>query len=128
MGCGIQRSAFPFAPHDKTRRSHRSRNNTKHTFASVSRSFSMNDHFSSFMNFLPCEVVMVLNHFHWCSSQLLCNFIMNDVVTRRSIVACKIHRHPIFDPFFFLECQPCEVGSFPRKFSFFFCDLRVMVG
>src|SRR5687767_14280898 len=84
--CRIHGSFLSFTFYDKAGGGHRSWNNSQYILARGCRSFSMNDHFLSFVHFFPCKIVMVLHHLYWFTSKLSCDLFMNDMVTGRCVI------------------------------------------
>ena len=71
----------------------------------------MNDHFSPIVNFLPREVVVILD-----AADDLCAQQLNDVaveyrVIRRRIFAHQIHCRPVVLAFLGSEVKPCETSE-----------------
>ena len=67
--------------------------------------------FYFFQNFFPGKIVMILHNLYWLSSQLLCYFFMYNMMACGSIITGKVHCHPVFYSFFFIQCQPRKIRS-----------------
>ena len=117
----------PFSFHTKPNCSHRTWNNTQYSLSRRCGTLPMcNDHFIPF----PCSFHAKL---WWFSArlegfaQLLADLIMDDMMTGWSILTCKVHCHPVFYSFFFIQSQPGMLLVSPGNRLFASSDLCIVV-
>src|SRR5690606_37497835 len=100
---------------------------SQHILSRWRRTFTMDDHLATIRQLLlPGEVVMVLDHEQRLLAKAFRHSLVDLMMVGRCVVACQVHRDPVFLSGLGVKVQPREILSLCGKQRLFLCHARIM--